>query len=466
MNFISRAIKNQKSTVGKFIDWVMLKIGGKFAWRPSYNILIAQSVFVLIFLIADVFFARTFSKADFAVWKQLKLVISLIIPMIPLGFPEGFKYYLALEPQKKQYHFSLVFNILCLITLILFLITFIKGPEILQFFFPGSTISSIALLFPLIFFFFTINKVFRFAVINEGITHLLIIGSVVALLAGVLFVSSTLYVYKHYHWYLVSSGLMIIVCYFVSVANILMKLPYKLHWNFDFKYLKRYLKIGFPLYLASFIGIILINLDTAIVLRKDTIENFAVYTVGAIEIPLFSMISASVSQSYFPRMVALINTGRKEEAKEIWITTTRKITYITYPIILVLMILAPWLITSFFGKQYINAVPIFKTYLFVSLWRNNYYGAILSAAGKTRWITFYSSMNLLVNGVVALLLYKYYGMYGVAFSTFIATSFIGILQMKHENLLKSFFVQVLGDWKNSLLIILIVIAYFIKIVPY
>ncbi|HWJ29839.1 MAG TPA: oligosaccharide flippase family protein [Flavisolibacter sp.] len=416
---------------------------------------------MLIFLIADVFFARSFSKTQFAVWKQINLIRVLIVPMIAFGFPEGFKYYLALEADKKQLHLSIIFNILCLITLFLFIIAFFKGAAILQYFFPNSSISSLALYFPFIFLFFTLNKVFRYVVINEGLTRQLLIGSVAALLVGIFFVAFTLYAYRHFHWYLVLSGLMIIICYLISFVNILMKLPYKIHFRLDFNYLKHYLKIGFPLYLASFIGIIVVNLDTAIVLRKDTVENFAVYSVGALEIPLFSMISASVSQSYFPKMVALLKLGNKKAARTIWLDTTVKTSFITYPIILALMAFASPLLTTFFGDRYIGAVPIFKTYLLVTLWRNNYYGAIISASGRTKWIFFYSSLNLLLNLILAIVLFNHYGMYGVAFSAFLSSSFMNIMQLQHEDILLDYTKMVLGNPLILIMILLIAIAYFI-----
>lgn len=433
-------------------------------WKNSFYILISQSVFVLIFFLSDIVLARTLTKSAFAEWKQLLLILNLGVPILSFGFPEGFKYFFASENQSKDHHFKLVFTALMLNTIVLFLICVFFGSQLLNFFFPQSEISSVALLLPFLFFSFTVNKILRYVAINDGQTKYLVPGAIASLIIGIILMTAIGFIYKTYtSWYLPFAAIMIFLIYIISIVNIFFRLPYKFSFALSSVQFKKYLTIGFPLYIASFIGIIVVNIDKAIVSGKDTLENFAVYSVGALEIPIFSMISASVSQSYFPKMVALIKEGNKAAAKKIWINTTVKISYITYPVILCLMIVAPRIITTFFGEQYKEAIPIFKTYLLVALWRNNYYGAIISSSGQTKWITFYSALNLIINGALALLLYKSYGIYGVAFSAFIACSFINILQMMHEKLLVPHLKNVFGNWKVCLLTCTILLFYFLNL---
>ena len=147
-----------KLTKSKHIIRFIHSIPRTHLWGPSYNILVAQSVFVLIFLIADVFFARSFSKTQFAVWKQINLIRVLIVPMIAFGFPEGFKYYLALEADKKQLHLSIIFNILCLITLFFSLLHFSKVPQYFNTFFRTQVFPPLLYTSPLYFSFLPLTR--------------------------------------------------------------------------------------------------------------------------------------------------------------------------------------------------------------------------------------------------------------------------------------------------------------------
>lgn len=448
------------SSFKSFKQFIKNLISGESLRKSSLNILIAQSVFVVLFLIADIIFARVFSKADFGIWKQLVLIVNLGIPIFSLGFPEGFKYYIALEPEKKQYHTSSVFSILILSTLLLFILSLFFGKNIIAYFFKNFSITHVVVFIPFIFLVFILNKVFRYIMINYKKTQSLLLGSFLALFFGLLTIMSTAIIYKKQpSLYLFSAAMFIFIIYFISFINLFSKLQLQLKFTISKIQTLKYLKYGFPLYLASFIGIIIVNVDKAIVNAKDTLEAFAVYSVGAIEIPVFGMISASVSQAYFPKMVANISQGDKPAAQRIWLNTTIKISYITYPLIILLMLFSPLIIKIFFGERYAGAIPIFKTYLLVALWRNNSYGAIISASGITKWITFYSVITVVLNLVGALFLYQNFGMKGVAYSCFFATSITGILYLIHEKLIKDFVRIVLFNPFILVTIIIIIIEY-------
>lgn len=432
--------------------------------RSSFNILVSQSVFVFLFLIADVFFARSFSKTDFGVWKQLILIINLGIPLLSFGFPEGFKYYIAIEPEKKESHVTQVLSILISSSFIFFILTLLFGKFLIGIFFKQSFVETVVNFLPFIFLVFTANKILRYLVINNKRTNALLIGSAAALVVGTILICLTVYTYKQYQsFYLFVAATFVLVTYLISFVNIITKLQFKITFKLSKAQIIKYLKYGFPLYLASFIGIIIINVDKAIVNSKDSLDAFAVYSVGAIEIPVFGMISASVSQSYFPVMVEQIKKGIKQEAKKIWLNSTVRVSYITYPIIMVLMFSSSFIIHSLFGLSYSNAVPVFKTYLLVALWRNNYYGALISASGKSKWITFYSIITLVLNVIGAFLLYSYSGMYGVAYSCFIATSITNIFYLVHEKLFQQYVKTVVLNPFIFIMIVIIIIGYFSNI---
>lgn len=226
------------------------------------------------------------------------------------------------------------------------------------------------------------------------------------------------------------------------------------------EFLSKVLKQGFPLYLATFIGTMSVNLDKSIVSFFENKETFAIFSVGALEIPIFAMLSAAFSQNIYPSLVKLVRDDKKEEAKDLWLATTKKVSYITFPILLVLMIFSKEIIFFIYTPKYSESVIIFQTYLLIGLFRNNHYGSLIAASGQTKYITMYSGMMLVLNLVLAIVLYKIWGINGIVFASLFATLIIALLQLKHEGLLKKYVCNFLLDYKIIILIALIFFFYF------
>lgn len=452
--------------VGKIQQFIANSRKGNNLWKSSFYIMVSQSVSVLLFLVADALFARRFTTTDFATWKQVTLLINLGIPLISFGLPEGFKYFAAKEPQQVGLHLIRSFVATTIISVVILAFMYLGGSQLLVKVLKNPDIHYFKVGAVIIFAAVTFSKLIRYFLINSDNTGYLFYSAIVCLVLGL---GQLSFIYFNYGtigantlWVLVTC--MICLIFLSSVVTVFFKEGLAIFrqgtqsaaslLNFS-----PYFKIGLPLYIATFIGIITLNLDKAIVNSLGTLNDFAVYSVGAIEIPLFSMISASVSQSIFPKLVSYYRDFNLAPARLLWIDTTKKISYMTYPIILVLMVFASPLIKFIFSNRYEAAIPIFKTYLLVALWRNNYYGALISASGKTRWITFYSFISFVLNIGLSLMLYHFNGLIGIAYGAFVAATITAFWQLQHENLLQQFIKKILFNKLLFVLIVLILAAY-------
>jgi O-antigen/teichoic acid export membrane protein len=229
------------------------------------------------------------------------------------------------------------------------------------------------------------------------------------------------------------------------------------------KYLKKLLAYGMPLYLSGIAGMLTLNIDKILVSKLAGLEQFAVYSVGAIEIPLFSLLVSSITQPLFPKYVELINNNQIEEAKQLWIRITKKISYLTYPIIIVLMLLSKKLILLLYGTKYQDAYIIFSTYLLVAIFRNNYYGIILSAKGQTNWLLFYSILTAIFNLLFSYIFYMNLGIIGVIWGTWISVLIIAILQLVHEGLFKAYITEFLLNSRILFLLFGIFVSYYLVV---
>jgi O-antigen/teichoic acid export membrane protein len=206
-------------------------------------------------------------------------------------------------------------------------------------------------------------------------------------------------------------------------------------------------------------GVIISNFDKTLVSKYASLSAFGIYAAGALEIPIFSMLSASFSQSTFPKYVALLKENKKQEAVQLWISITNKVSKITYPILLLLMFFAKTIFVLIYSYKLEMAVPVFKIFLLICLWRNNYYGSLISASGKTKWITFYSLLNLILMGSGCWFCFQFFGFKALPWVIFSSTSFVAIMQLVNEKMFKNFLVEFLLKPVNLIFIALIIAAF-------
>jgi O-antigen/teichoic acid export membrane protein len=442
------------------------KIYGKFVNSSSFSSLLLaliQSFIALFFIVIDFFYSKELSISDFGNWKQMYFLISLGIPLLSLGIPEGYKYFLAKEGKPKEI-FSNTFLFILFITGILLVICLFVNLFHYYGWINLKQYYLISFLFPIAYFSFGISRVLRYAYINEKKVKLFakinIFFSIVTFLIIVV-------VYFNFQeikvYYLLVGLLLFIIVFELSNTTLLYKLRLSIHPKWLSKdFFVKVLGQGLPLYLATFIGTLSVNLDKSIVSFFENKETFAIFSVGALEIPIFAMLSAAFSLNIYPQLVTLIDQNKKDQAKKLWIHTTTNVSYITFPMILVLMFFAKDIIYLVYSPKYEKSVFLFQTYLLVGLFRNNSYGALIAASGKTKFITLYSIMMLTFNLILSLILYKTLGIAGVIIGSLASTTIIAFLQLRHEGLLKMYFKDFLLNPKIFTLILLIIGYYFTR----
>jgi len=430
----------------------------------SFYLSITQGFVALFLLIIDYFFAKHLSLEEFGRWKHLIFVLNLVIPIFSLGIAEGYKYFLAKENRKHEM-FSKVLTIYLYITLVmLFIAIFLNFLQLLAIIDLGDYFL-LSLFIPLVYFSFSINKILRYAYINERNINNHTRVTLISYLFFSIFLFLSIYYLKIIPIKFIYIGMFLYMGIFLAPIWFLLKRGdlYLQLMKPDKNYLKKVIQQGVPLYIATFIGTLSVNIGLFIVNLYGDKESFAIFAAGSIEIPIFAMLSASFSQRIYPELVRLVNIGNTGDAKKLWIKTTKQVSFITYPIIILMMIFAKTIILGVYDAKYINSIILFKTYLIIGIIRNNYYGAILTAQGKARYITLYSFFMLISNFIISIICYNFFGALGLVIGNLFSTFIINWLQLRHENMAFDYLTQVILDWKLLSMILLILIFYFVPI---
>lgn len=455
MSFISDKTSQARALVNRYI-------GSQYT--SGILMAIAQSTLALVFILLDFFYSKILTVAELGDWKLMYMILGLATPLLSFGLPEGYKYHIARYDNKPLYfsNFLYVFFAIALVELLIIavlnLLHYYDVIDIQKFYL-------ISFLFPLVFLSYGISQVFKFTYINQQ-RIARYSGTIVAcMLVTVLLILVSVY-FKDF----VRSHYMIIGVVFQIIT---FGLP--IYWLFSFSTLKikrsyldtnqvrNMLRIGIPLYLATFMSIINVNLNKGIVSLIDSKEAFAIFSVGAFEIPIFAMLSAAFSQNIYPVLVKYMSEGNRKEAKQLWISTTKKVSFLTYPFLLLMMLFSKQIIFFVYTAEYAESVFLFQTFLLVGLLRNNFYGSLIVASGKTKFITLYTGMGLATNLVCSLSMYYFFGLKGMVFGNLIASFTIDFLQLNHEGLVRDYFTKFIFDKRILLLVIAILGTYFYNV---
>lgn len=188
--------------------------------------------------------------------------------------------------------------------------------------------------------------------------------------------------------------------------------PLKASWKSRF--IGDQLAFGLPLAISTCVGLLGYALDKAIVAFSFSPTDYAIYAVGALEIPLDRILQMSVANVLSATLPALAREGRIPEIIQRWRESVRKLSLIVLPCFVFLFCFASRFITTLFTARYRNSVPIFETYV-LALPLNCFVFSIMPQIfGKTRLNLYAGSVGVGGNVLMSLVLLHLVGMYGPA----------------------------------------------------
>ena len=175
------------------------------------------------------------------------------------------------------------------------------------------------------------------------------------------------------------------------------------------------------LYLGSneVIGVIARWLDKIYVVFLISAANFAVFVNGTIEIPLFAVL-ISAAETFMLTKISH-NIEDKKQAAFIFKESFKLLSYISFPVFFMLLIVHQEVFSVIFNDKYNQSVPIFLISIFIIPLRINHYSVILQCYNSTNKILVGSLMDIMLALILMTLLYPSFGVAGVAFSIVIST---------------------------------------------
>lgn len=195
-----------------------------------------------------------------------------------------------------------------------------------------------------------------------------------------------------------------------------------------------------PIALVSLTMLIGNTFNRGILASSFTPEHYAIYSVGALEIPLDVIFQASVANVLRASLPPLVRDGNLAEVVRIVREAVRKLSIIVLPSFIFLLGHAHQFITLMFTNHYEQSVPVFQIYLWLVPLHMFMLSPIPQIFGKTR-LNLY--IVLAMTAVLLLLSYallKWVGFYGPALAVVasqyfgVAVYFFFVLRLTHTTL--------------------------------
>ena len=179
------------------------------------------------------------------------------------------------------------------------------------------------------------------------------------------------------------------------------------------------LHYSIPLALTSFVGLVGGLLDKAIIAAFFTPVHYAIYSVGALEIPLDVIFQASVANVLRASFPPLVRDGNMAELVRIWREAVRKLGIIVLPSFVFLLGFSYDFITLLFTSKYAESVHVFRIYLFMMPLHMFVFSLIPQVFGKTRYNLYIVVIATAVKIALSFIFLETIGFYGPAMATVI-----------------------------------------------
>lgn len=359
--------------------------------------------------------ARLLTPTELGSYRQLFLIYSTVSALLMMGIPQSILYFLPRQsPEGRKAYIGRLINISFVLSLIFALLLLVSRDAIATWF-NNPTLSSLLLIYavyPLFMFSSSLYNYFmlglskaksaaKFTLFSVACDAVLILG--VALLTKDLMYITIAAVASAFLQWLYTR---------ISLRGFprFQKLPKG--------FLKAQFAYALPLGISSMVGMLSVQLDKLVISSYFAPAAFAVFSIGAMELPFVSIFTNSVNSVLLPAMSShadIPDMAMRYKA------AVRKNALIIFPLSVLFFLFAEPIFYILYGSKYLAAVPYFKVYLLILPLRIASFGLIFMALGKTRRVMLNSILTLAANLMLNIILVRQMGMMGAAVATVIVT---------------------------------------------
>jgi len=393
-----------------------------------------------------VILVRLISKEDFGIFRQFQLVASTILSFLAMGYLTSLFYFYPISDFKGKQKIIQQTQFLFMINLVLFFIIFyFSGNQILSYFNFAKFMDmklylvsyiSFMLLSSVVSIIFTLekntllNKLFPS---SDMIVRFIVFLITILVIPGLKGPIIALIIYSFFR----------LIYYLIHIT------PYiKKFYKIDFELLKKQLYYALPFGFAIILNEVSISFDKFYINRFITPEEYGVYSVAFLGIPVLGFFFSSIHNVVVPRISIYMTENKVKEATVLWKKMVDKTSNVTIPAVFLFLLLADEIITILYTKDYIEAANYYRIFILTFLVSMFSYNIILRGANKTKYILYADIIGVVVTILFGIVLIPRIGLYGAILTAIIGRITPQLISLHIERkIMKQNFVNWV-NWKD------------------
>lgn len=389
---------------------------------------------------------RSLSVEHYGYYRQFWLLFETVTPILILGFPRSLLYYFprADKPGEKSVYVTQTIMFLLVMSLVA------VGAYVVMGEFLGTGFGGLVRGFFWRLSFFTIcmmvsDYMDSLFVAERQVKRQAIYHAVASATQATVVICVS--------WYTRSLDALIWTLAILSAVKVCFALGYTVTVykptlrRISISSIREQLSFALPLGMMAIALLLLAQTDKFIINRLLGREAFAVYSVGAFQLPFVNIIAESVAGVTLPLMAKYHKNDKFDDVGDLWRRATLKLTLLFSPIFVFFMVAARKIITILFTDTYSDAVPVFMIYLVIFLKSAIDMGSIMNVFKKQLYFFKILSVAVVANIILSYVLFRLVGRLGVPVSTVITYFVVVVVVVKKvAGLLDRSFVNVL-PWR-------------------
>jgi O-antigen/teichoic acid export membrane protein len=388
---------------------------------------------------------RIFSQTEFGTYKQFYLITYTLFGLGQMGLAECLFYFLPADPGNAGRY---AMNSLVMLGVIGLMFsagilmnsstigTFLSNPRLGDYLPLASVVIVLMLMGTVLEITMICRKRFKLATVTYASSDIL--------RAAFLVVPGLLT--RNLRWTLIGACLF---C-FLRVITIFgyFRTEFRDSLKFDRDLLKKQICYALPFTMSVIVQIIQQNYHQYAVSFHFDAATFAIYSVGCLQIPLVDFLSTPASNVMMVQMGEHLRDDRRHRLLAVWHDTTRKLSFVFFPMVALLIVCATPLITLLFTKAYAASIPIFMVWSLSILFAAFQTDGVLRVFAENRWLFFQNTVRLVFTLVLMSWFLSTFQLMGAVFVTLIGMSISkGLALLRTKQLLQATISQML-PWKH------------------
>jgi O-antigen/teichoic acid export membrane protein len=305
---------------------------------------------------------RRLSTDEFGLYKQVFLIVSTALTILPLGFSLSAYYFLPRESGERRN--AIVFNVLCFNVLVggvIGLLLFVR-PSLFASIVGSPELISYAPLVGLVILLWMTSLFLEIAAIagqEARLATLFIIGAQLTKTSLLVGAAAAFGSIRALLYAALVQGFIQNVVLFVYLRSRFPRFWRNASWGM----MRAQLSYALPIGLAGLVFGLLIDMHNYIVSYRFGKTAFAIYAVGCFSLPLVNVVGESFGTLLIPHISRLQKDGATREILVVTAQTMRKLAFVYFPLYAFLIVVGREFLTVLFTAQYLASWPIFVVHL-------------------------------------------------------------------------------------------------------